>query len=238
MPEEHGLPRHVAIIMDGNGRWARHRNLPRVLGHHEGMNTLVEVVRHSSDLGIRHLTVYAFSTENWKRSREEVSGIFSLLVKFVDLKIDELVRERVRVRVLGAYRALPEKAVGRLERLMERTAENDGMQFNICINYGSRAEIIGAVVELAAAVRDGRLQPEDITEERLSAQLLTGKEQIPDPDLLIRTSGEVRLSNFLLWQNAYSEMVFTDVLWPDFTPAVYDRILQEYQGRNRRFGGR
>ncbi|MGI6722681.1 MAG: isoprenyl transferase [Anaerovoracaceae bacterium] len=238
MPDMDRIPSSVAIIMDGNGRWAKKRNLPTVLGNNAGMNALVEAVRHSSDLGIKHLTVYAFSTENWKRSRDEIGGIFKLLVKFVDSKIDELDRENVRVRVLGDYHALPRISVDRLDRMMARTEDNSGLQFNICLNYGSRDEMKRAVVSIAEKVKNGSLDPEDITEETISEYLYTGQEGIPDPDLLIRTSGEERLSNFLLWQVAYSEMVFTDVLWPDFTPEIYDSVIEEYQSRDRRFGGR
>lgn len=232
------IPAHVAVIMDGNGRWAAKRNLPRVMGHNAGMNALVEIVRHSSHIGIKHLTVYAFSTENWKRSKEEISGIFNLLVRFVDSKLDEMDRENVRVRILGDYSALPEKSVKRLDKMTARTYDNTGLNFNICLNYGSRDEITNAVREIAALAAEGKADPQDISEDMISEHLYTGKEKIPDPDLLIRTSGEIRLSNFLLWQTAYSEMVFTDVLWPDFTPAAFDRAIEEYQNRDRRFGGR
>ncbi|MEA4922517.1 MAG: isoprenyl transferase [Eubacteriaceae bacterium] len=238
MPDMTRMPRHVAVIMDGNGRWAKKRNLPRILGHNAGMNALVEAVRHSSDMGIKHFTAYAFSTENWKRSGEEVSGIFKLLVKFVDSKLAELHRENVRVRILGDHSVLPGIAVERLDKMVELTEGNTGLQFNICLNYGSRDEIRRAAVKIAEDVRDGKLRPEDITEETLAGHLYTGVEEIPDPDLLIRTSGEERLSNYLLWQLAYSEMIFTDVLWPDFTPEVYDGLIEQYQKRERRFGGR
>ena len=238
MIDKDRMPASVAIIMDGNGRWAAKRKLPRVMGHNAGMNALVEIVRHSSNIGIRHLTVYAFSTENWKRSSEEINGIFSLLVKFVDSKLEELDREHVRVRILGDYRKLPEKSVGRLERMMERTENNTGLQFNICLNYGARDEIRRAAAEIADLASRGEIRGEDVTEELLAAHLYTGKEAVPEPALLIRTSGEMRLSNFLLWQAAYSEMVFTDVLWPDFTPRELERCIEEYQHRDRRFGGR
>lgn len=238
MLDRQKIPGHIAIIMDGNGRWAKKKNLPRVLGHNAGMNALVEIVRHSSHLGVKHLTVYAFSTENWKRSTEEIGGIFRLLVKFVDSKIDELDRENVRVRVLGDYTKLPEKSIEKLDQMMNRTEENTGLQFNICLNYGGRSEILYSVKEIAGRVKEGQLDVEDITEELVSNCLFTGKEQVPDPDLLIRTSGEQRLSNFLLWQNAYSEMVFSPVLWPDFTPEIYEDLIDQYQHRDRRFGGR
>lgn len=238
MTEVKTIPASVAVIMDGNGRWAKKRNLPRALGHHAGMNALVEIVRHASHIGIRHLTVYAFSTENWKRSREEVGAIFHLLVRFVDSKLDEMHREGVRVRILGDWLVLPKVARGRLKRMVERTRENTGLQFNICLNYGSRNEICDMVRDVARRVRDGEMDLSDITETAISETLFTGREHIPDPDLLIRTSGEERLSNFLLWQLAYSELVFTPVLWPDFTPEHFDQAIQEYQSRERRFGGR
>ena len=232
------IPEHVAIIMDGNGRWAKKRNLPRIMGHNAGMKAMTEIVRRSSNLGIKHLTVYAFSTENWKRSKEEVGGIFKLLIKYVDIKLSELHKENVRVRILGDYKKLPEVAVGRLEKTLKLTEKNTGLQFNIALNYGSRDEITNAMTIIAKEIEEGNLKLDEITEEIISKHLFTGKENIPDPDVLIRTSGEKRLSNYLLWQLAYSEMVFTDVLWPDFTPDVYEQTLEEYQKRKRRFGGR
>lgn len=232
------IPRHVAVIMDGNGRWAEKRKLPRVMGHNAGMRSMREIVRRSSDMGIEYLTVYAFSTENWKRSEEEVGGIFRLLVKFVDSDLEELYRNNVRVNVLGDWRKLPAAAVDRLEKTIERTKENDGMCFNICLNYGSRAEITDAVRELAEKVKNGEIEPDDIDEEAISGALLTGRFGIPDPDLLIRTSGEIRISNYLLWQIAYSEMIFTDILWPDLDPDTYEELVISYKDRDRRFGGR
>ena len=232
------MPVHVAVVMDGNGRWAKQRDLPRALGHNAGMLSLIETVRHASHIGIKHLTVYAFSTENWKRSVEEIGAIFSLLVEFVDSQIDELDRENVRVRILGDYSQLPEDAIGRLDGMVERTDDNTGLQFNICLNYGSRDEIVRSVRQIAEMVKSGSLDVEEIDEETIAAHLYTGEEKIPDPDLVIRTSGEERLSNFLLWQVAYSEMVFTDVLWPDMTPDIFDELIEAYQKRDRRYGGR
>ncbi|MEE3362613.1 MAG: isoprenyl transferase [Anaerovoracaceae bacterium] len=232
------IPAHVAIIMDGNGRWAEKRNLPRVMGHNAGMESMTEIVRRASDLGIKYLTVYAFSTENWKRSKEEVSGIFKLLVKYVDLELRELCENNVKVRIFGDYEGMGADVKDRLDRTLSDTAGNIGMEFNICLDYGSRDEITKAVRAIAEDVRDGRVSPEDITEETISQKLYTGLAGVPDPDLIIRTSGEVRLSNFLLWQCAYSEMLFTPVLWPDYTPEEFEKSLEEYQKRDRRFGGR
>lgn len=233
------MPRHVAIIMDGNGRWAKQHGLPRLVGHNAGMEAMKEIVRRSSDLGIEYLTVYAFSTENWKRTEEEVSGIFRLLVKFVKLDLHELVEKNVRVCTLGDYSVIPDAARKSLEQTLEATKDNTGLQFNIALNYGSRAEIVRAVNRIAEDRDAGKIPPE-ITEELISRYLYTGDEcgNVPDPDLIIRTSGEERLSNFLLWQSAYSEFVFTDVLWPDFSPEIYEEMIEIYQSRDRRFGGR
>lgn len=233
------LPRHVAIIMDGNGRWAEREGVSRFKGHTAGMEAMKEIVRKSSRLGIEYLTVYAFSTENWKRTMEEVSGIFKLLVRFVDLDLSELDEENVRVRVLGDYSIIPEAARKSLDETLETTRDNTGMQFNVAINYGSRAEIVRGVNKIADKVRSGEITGE-ITEEMISRSLYTGDENgnVPDPDLIIRTSGEERLSNFLLWQAAYSEFEFTDLLWPDFTPEAYEKLLEDYTKRDRRYGGR
>ena len=233
------MPRHVAIIMDGNGRWAKQHGVPRLVGHNAGMEAMKEIVRRSSDLGIEYLTVYAFSTENWKRTEEEVSGIFRLLVKFVKLDLHELVEKNVRVCTLGDYSVIPDAARKSLEQTLEATKDNTGLQFNIALNYGSRAEIVRAVNRIAEDRDAGKIPPE-ITEELISRYLYTGDEcgNVPDPDLIIRTSGEERLSNFLLWQSAYSEFVFTDVLWPDFSPEIYEEMIEIYQSRDRRFGGR
>ena len=233
------MPVHVAIIMDGNGRWAAKRMLPKLAGHNAGMLAMKEIIKESHVLGIKYLTVYAFSTENWKRSKEEVSGIFKLLVKYVDSELAELNENNVKVHVLGDYSVIPALAEERLEKALETTKNNTGLQFNIALNYGSRAEIVRAVNNIKKDVEAGKLT-EDITEEIISRYLYTGDENgnVPDPDLIIRTSGEERLSNFMLWQSAYSEFEFTDVLWPDFTPAEYRRLIENYQNRDRRFGGR
>lgn len=232
-------PKHVALIMDGNGRWSKKHGVTRLSGHNAGMKAMEEIVRYSSNIGIQYLTVYAFSTENWKRSEDEVGGIFKLLVKFVGLDLSELVEENVRVRILGDSEKIPSYAAESLHKTLLKTKDNTGMQFNIAINYGSRAEICRSVNKIAARIRSGNLTG-DITEDMISRFLYTGEENddIPDPDLIIRTSGELRLSNFLLWQGAYSELAFTPVLWPDFTPEIFQRIIDEYAHRDRRFGGR
>jgi undecaprenyl diphosphate synthase len=196
------------------------------MGHNAGMNAMTEIVRHASDSGVEYLTVYAFSTENWRRSAEEVSGIFGLLVKFVRLKLRELVDNNVSVSVIGDYAPIPAEARAALEKTIADTAECTGMRFIIALNYGSRADI----------VRAARMMREDDDDGDFAGYLSTAG--TPDPDLVIRTSGERRLSNFLLWESAYSEFVFTDVLWPDFTPAEFDRCMDEYRRRERRFGGR
>ena len=234
------MPQHVAIIMDGNGRWAKQKGVPRLAGHRAGMEAMKKIVDHSDKLGIRHLTVYAFSTENWKRSMEEVSGIFKLLVTFVNRDLRELIDNNVRVTVLGDYSMIPEDSRKALQKTLDDTKDNTGLQFNIALNYGGRDEIRRSVTEIAALAKAGKIEPEDVTEDLIGSYLWTGSHHSdsPDPELIIRTSGELRLSNFLLWQGAYSELVFSDVLWPDFTPEEYERCIAEYQKRERRFGGR
>ncbi|MCI8648113.1 MAG: isoprenyl transferase [Firmicutes bacterium] len=234
------IPAHVAIIMDGNGRWAKKRGLPRVAGHNAGMKTMKKIVDHSDKLGIQYLTVYAFSTENWKRSAVEVSGIFKLLVTYVNSELQELIDNNVKVKVLGDYSSIPSDAKKSLEKTLEQTKENTGLQFNIALNYGGRDEIRRAVCDIGRDIQQGLLKPEDITEELIGNHLFTGNlhADVPDPELVIRTSGELRLSNYLLWQTAYSELVFADVLWPDFTTEEYEKAICEYQSRDRRFGGR
>ncbi len=223
------IPEHVAIIMDGNGRWAKERRQMRLRGHNAGMKALKAIVRHSDILGIKYLTVYAFSTENWKRPEDEVSGIFKLLVKYVASELDELNGNNVRVHVIGDASALPAEARRSIQEAVDATADNGGMVFNIAINYGGRAEILKACSELAA---DGK---RNISEEDFAKKLYTS--HCPDPDVIIRTGGESRLSNFLIWQAAYSELVVVDTYWPDFTPDEYEKALEIFQGRNRRFGG-
>lgn len=231
---EEGLPRHVAIVMDGNGRWAQRRSLPRLAGHDAGMKALKGIVKACGRRGIEYLTVYAFSTENWKRPEQEVKGIFNLLIVYIHKELEELHRENVKVGVLGEYEKLPPKAVASLQRSLRTTRNNTGLRLNIALNYGARAEILEAVRAVSRKAAAGELAEEDITEEVLAQSLYT--KDIPDPDLVIRTSGEQRLSNFLLWQTAYSEFYFTDTLWPDFTEEHLMEACAAFQSRKRRFG--
>ena len=234
-PDPEKIPHHIAIIMDGNGRWAKERGMLRAAGHQAGMEALREIVRKSAQLGVRVLTVYAFSTENWKRPQDEVGGIFKLLVRYCQTELEDLNRNHVRVDVLGETDMLPKDARESLQKALQATESNTGMQFLIALNYGARREILLAAQQLAADVKNGSLQ--EIREEDLSARLFTAKASYPDPDLIIRTGGEKRLSNFLLWQGAYSELVFRDTLWPDFAPEDLVDCICEYQQRDRRYGG-
>lgn len=240
MIDKDRIPNHIAIVMDGNGRWASSKGLPRLAGHNAGMMAMKQIVRHSAVLGLNYLTVYAFSTENWKRSMEEVNGIFKLLVFYVDKELKELNKNNVKVKVLGDYSKLPSDAIKSLEKALKKTENNTGLQFNIALNYGSRNEIITAIRSIGEEVKKGAIEPSEISEEMFSEYLFTGKKNsnIPDPDLVVRTSGEKRLSNYLLWQSAYSEFVFTETLWPDFDEKEYEKVIEEYQMRDRRFGGR
>lgn len=234
------MPRHVAVIMDGNGRWAQKNKVSRLAGHNAGMLAMKEIIKRADVLGIKYLTVYAFSTENWKRSAEEVGGIFGLLVKYVASELEELNDNNVKVAILGDYTRIPRAAVSSIERALETTKDNDGLHFNIALNYGSRLEMVRAARKIARLVDNGRMSVDDIDEDTISRFLYTGEENgyIPDPDLIIRTSGEERISNFLLWQAAYSEFAFSDLLWPDFTPDEFEKIVRQYIRRERRFGGR
>lgn len=229
------VPRHVAIIMDGNGRWAAERGLPRWMGHREGMKSVRRSVVAALDLGLSHLTLYAFSKENWSRPPEEVSSLMRLLCEYVERERADLADKGVRVRVLGDIGALTEEAQKAVESIETTTARADRLQLNLCISYGARDEILRAARRLADSCVRGDMKPMDISAESFSAELYTADS--PDPDLLIRTSGEMRISNFLLWQIAYSEIHVTPVLWPDFEEAdLYGAVL-DYQGRERRFGG-
>lgn len=229
------LPNHIAIIMDGNGRWAQKRSLPRLSGHNAGMKTLKSIVKASSKIGLKHLTVYAFSTENWKRPEDEILGIFKILIFYIEKELKELHANNVKVNIIGDYKMLPAEAVEKLETSLETTKNNSGLQLNIALNYGSRLEIIKAISALATMSKSGEIDPEEIDEKALSALLYT--KDMPDPDLIIRTGGELRLSNFLLWQAAYSELWFTDLYWPDFRKRDLEEAILDYQTRKRRFGG-
>lgn len=232
------VPCHVAVIMDGNGRWAKKRNLPKMAGHRQGMVSMKEIIKHASALGIKYLTVYAFSTENWKRSNEEVKGIFNLLVSFVDKELRELHKNNVKVNILGDYLKLPGDAIERIEKTLSTTKDNTGLVFNIALNYGGRRDILEALKAVLQDMKTEALKEDGIDEEYFKKMLSTGRLNIPDPDLIIRTSGEMRLSNFLLWESAYAELVFSQVLWPDFTKEDFDKCIREYNERQRRFGGR
>jgi undecaprenyl diphosphate synthase len=229
------LPAHVAVIMDGNGRWARRRGLPRVMGHRAGVEALKRTLRLCSDWGIGALTAYAFSTENWSRPGEEVSFLMTLFERVLERELEALEREQVRIRFLGDLEQLPVGLQSLIDEATSRTAANVGIRFNVCTNYGGRAELVRAARRLAERVSRGELDPQAIDEERFASELHTVGEV--DPDLLIRTSGEQRISNFLLWQLAYAELHITDVLWPDFDAGALVAALKDFQGRNRRFGG-
>ena len=229
------LPRHVAIIMDGNGRWATSRGMPRSAGHAAGTEALREIIRASDDWGIEALSLYAFSTENWSRSKEEVGALMGLLLKYFNSEIDELDEKNVKITILGDVDGMPGPQRDALLRAMERTGGNTGLKLNIALNYGGRAELTRAARLLAEQVRAGALEPEDIDEALFASKLYTAGS--PDVDLLIRTSGEMRTSNFLPWQLTYAEMVFDDCYWPDFDRARYLKCLREYAKRDRRFGG-
>lgn len=224
------LPEHIAVIMDGNGRWAKAKKRPRLFGHNAGMKTLRKIVRASSDAGIKILTVYAFSTENWKRSQEEVDGLMNIAVEYFKKEVGELHENNVKIQVIGDVNGLNHKVQKAAKNAMDITANNTGLIFNVALNYGSRDEIVHAV---RALMVQGVL-PEEVTEERLNAELYT--KGLTDPDLLIRTGGESRLSNFMLWQSAYTEFFFIDTYWPDFDKDTYYNLIEVYQKRNRRFG--
>ncbi len=233
---ERALPRHVAIIMDGNGRWAKQHKIQVALGHRRGVEALRAIIRESSDLGIEALSLYAFSTENWKRSPQEVEALMALLLEFFTSEIDELDEKNVCIRILGDKDGMPPRQRDALIRAEARTGGNTGLKLNIALNYGGRAELARAARILARKAAAGELRPEDITEDTLANELYT--HGLPDVDLLIRTSGEMRLSNFLLYQCAYAEFLFPTVLWPDFSLEDYHRALDAFARRDRRFGGR
>ena len=227
-------PQHIAIIMDGNGRWAKKRGMPRTAGHKAGAETFRRIADYCNTLGVKYLTVYAFSTENWKRSEDEVSGIMKLLGKYLQEALQDMEKNRVCFRFFGDLSRLSPELQKLCEDTANRSADFD-CQVNICLNYGGRNEIVQAARAFAQDVAEGKRQPEELTEEMLSKYLYSA--DVPDPELIIRPSGEMRTSNFLLWQSAYSEYVFMNVLWPDFGPEDLDKAIEEYHRRNRRFGG-
>ncbi|MNI42065.1 Ditrans,polycis-undecaprenyl-diphosphate synthase [compost metagenome] len=229
------IPKHVAIIMDGNGRWARRLGLPRILGHRNGMKAVKKATIAADELGISILTLYAFSTENWKRPKEEVDFLMSLPQEFLAMELDELIEKNVQVRMMGHTEDLPPHTYAAMEEAIERTKNNTGLILNFALNYGSRREITESVKKIASEVHAGNIAPEDITEDLISLNMLSSG--LPDPDLLIRTSGELRLSNFMLWQAAYSELWFTDIYWPEFGRQHLYEAVAEYQRRTRRYGG-
>ncbi len=229
------IPQHVAIIMDGNGRWAKKRLLPRNMGHKAGAKVVEQICEDAYNLGIKYLTVYAFSTENWKRSAKEVTGIMNLLRNYLRDCIECASKNNMRVRIIGDKSALDEDIVERIDELEEKTACYDGLNFTIALNYGGRDELVRAVRKIAADAKDGTLSDRGIDEKMIGEYLDT--KELPDPDLLIRTSGELRLSNFLIWQLAYTEFYFTDVLWPDFDLEELKQAVRYYNGRERRYGG-
>ncbi len=228
------VPRHVAIIMDGNGRWARRRMLPRLEGHRQGAKAVRRAVEFCRRNGIRFLTLYAFSTENWQRPQKEVSGLMGLLSQFLDSELQELHENGIRVGTIGELKRLPAQLLAKIEAAKDMTRGNTAMTLTIALSYGGRQDILRAALEIGRALKSGRLQERDVNEEAFSGFLWT--EAIPDPDLLIRTGGEVRISNFLLWQCAYSELYFTPVLWPDFGDETFIEALEAYRSRQRRFG--
>jgi undecaprenyl diphosphate synthase len=230
-----GFPSHVAIIMDGNGRWARARGYPRIMGHRRGVEVLKTIVRHAGEIGIEWLTLYAFSSENWSRPVDEVSELMGLLKLFIRRDLAELHQANVRVRIIGERNNLPRDIAGLLDETETTTAANTGLNLVVAFNYGARDEMLRAVRRLARESADGLIDPMTINESVISARLDTAF--MPDPDLIIRTSGEQRLSNFLMWQAAYAELVFVPTYWPDMTAAVFDAAIDTYMSRERRFGG-
>lgn len=229
------VPSHIAIIMDGNGRWAKKRSMPRVAGHHEGMKTVRKITRCADDLGVKVLTLYAFSTENWKRPKPEVEFLMSLPGQFLTSFMPELMERNIRIEMIGVMESLPKHTQNVLKKAMDQTANNTGLILNFAMNYGGRAEIVMAMQTMMREVEMGELSIHELTEEHISRHMMTA--HLPEPDLLIRTSGEVRLSNFMLWQLAYTEFWFSDVHWPDFDEACLKEAISVYQNRNRRYGG-
>lgn len=233
--KEQQIPSHVAIIMDGNGRWAKKRSLPRIAGHREGMKIVRKITKFANELGIKTLTLYAFSTENWKRPKLEVDFLMKLPEEYLSTYLPELIEENVQVRMMGYKDSLPPHTINALEKAINETKDNTGLILNFALNYGSRSEILEAVKGVLNDINSGIMSEDQLTEESFSRYLMT--KDLQDPDLLIRTSGEIRLSNFMLWQLAYTEFWFTDVLWPDFEEKHLLEAIEVFQKRQRRFGG-
>ncbi len=228
------LPAHIAIIMDGNGRWAKKRGLPRAVGHKAGVEALREIIRTASNMGVKCLTVYAFSTENWKRPYEEVNTLFTLLSVYIEKEINEIHRNNVKLKIIGDYSKIPGNVLAKVNKALEKTQNNTGMIFNIALNYGARDELVQMVKNMYDLIMEKDIKKENIDYELISGLLYT--KDLPDPDLIIRTSGEMRLSNFLLIQSAYSELFFTDKFWPDFRKEDLIEAIESYQQRKRRYG--
>lgn len=226
---------HVAIIMDGNRRWADKRKLPRLLGHKEGVQSLKRLVKHAHTLGLKYLTVYAFSSENWQRGKDEVDYLMELFSQVLRGELSELAANDVRLRFIGDLDGMPPELSKELTKAMEKTRDNQGLNLQIALNYGSRTELTNAVRQIAAEIEGGKLKADQVSEAVIQDRLYTAG--MPDPDLLIRTGGEMRLSNYLLWQSAYAELYVTAILWPDFAAADFDKALDDYAGRQRRYGG-
>lgn len=229
------VPSHIAIIMDGNGRWAKSRFMPRTYGHKAGVETIRKVVKECSRLGVKYLTLYAFSTENWKRPKDEVSALMGLLVKYLRSELKELHRNNVKILTIGDISKLPDACIEELDRAKKETKDNTGLVMSLALNYGGRNDLVNAVRNISQEVLDGKISPDDIVDDTIASHLSTNES--PDPDLVVRTSGEQRLSNFLLWELAYSEFYFTDIHWPDFDEKELQKAIYAYQSRDRRFGG-
>ena len=233
--DKNRIPQHIAIIMDGNGRWAKAKNLPRTMGHKAGVETIRRVIKEADRLGVKYITLYAFSTENWKRPKDEVNALMKLLVQYLRSEVSELHRNKVVLRVLGDITALADECRKEIEESIELTKNNTGLVLNFAFNYGGRDEIIRAVKNVVDDVQEGKINKENITQELFANYLYT--KYSPDPDLIIRPSGEQRLSNFLLWQCAYSEFWYSNINWPDFSEKDLQQAIYDYQNRDRRFGG-
>jgi len=233
--DKNNIPKHIALIMDGNGRWAKERNLPRSMGHKAGVETIRRVITEADELGVKYLTLYAISTENWKRPKDEVSTLMKLLVQYLRKEIDELDSKGVVINVLGDISKLPQECIDEINKASIRTKNNKGITMNVALNYGGRDEIIRAIKSIVDEEKKGGLNIDDIDDEVINKYLYTAG--MPDPDIIIRPSGEQRLSNFLLWQCAYSEFWYSDINWPDFTGKDLRRAIYDFQNRDRRFGG-